>query len=93
MKRQSFDNFWDALKEIAVASANMTLRYDLLFAIQQEVLGWRVTQSSAAARLGVTQPRVNDLLQGRIANCSLDARINFAGVAGPTVRLSIARAA
>jgi predicted XRE-type DNA-binding protein len=51
------------------------------------------TPSEAARRLGVTQPRLNNLLRGRIRNFSLDALINLAGAAGLTVRLEIADAA
>ena len=55
--------------------------------------GWKVTQAEAAHRLGVSQPRLNDLLRGRIANFSLDTLINLAGQAGLVVRLDIDRAA
>jgi predicted XRE-type DNA-binding protein len=72
---------------------NMSMRSSLLIAIEQQVRGWNVTQAEAARRLGVTQPRLNDLLRGRITNFSLDALINLAGAAGLTVRLQIADAA
>ena len=52
-----------------------------------------MTQAEAARRLGITQPRLNDLLRGRITNFSLDALINLAGQAGLKVRLEIAEAA
>jgi predicted XRE-type DNA-binding protein len=71
----------------------MSMRSSLLIAIEQQVRGWNVTQAEAARRLGVTQPRLNDLLRGRITNFSLDTLINLAGQAGLTVRLDIARAA
>jgi predicted XRE-type DNA-binding protein len=93
LERQNFDNVWDALEDTAAEASNMTLRSDLLIAIQQEVGAWRITQSEAAARLGVTQPRLNDLLKGKIANFSLDALINLANAAGLKVKLDIARAA
>lgn len=93
MERHSFDNVWDALEDTAAEAANMTLRSDLLIAIQQEVRAWGVTQAQAAARLDITQPRLNDLLKGKIANFSLDALIKLANAAGLTVKLEIARAA
>jgi predicted XRE-type DNA-binding protein len=71
----------------------MSMRSSLLIAIEQQVRGWNVTQAEAARRLGITQPRLNDLLRGRITNFSLDTLINLAGQAGLTVRLDIARAA
>lgn len=93
MERQSFENVWDALEDTPAAAANMTMRSSLLIAIEARVRGWQVTQAEAARRLGVTQPRLNDLLRGRIANFSLDALIALAGKAGLSVRLDIAEAA
>ena len=93
MERQSFENVWDALEESSGEAANMSMRSSLLIAIEQQVRGWNVTKAEAARRLGITQPRLNDLLRGRITNFSLDTLINLAGQAGLTVRLDIARAA
>jgi predicted XRE-type DNA-binding protein len=84
---------WDALEDTPEEAAHMTMRSDLLIAIGQRVRGWRITQAEAAKRLGVTQPRLNDLLRGRIANFSLDALITLAAKAGLSVRLDIADAA
>jgi predicted XRE-type DNA-binding protein len=43
--------------------------------------------------LGLTQPRLNDLMRGRIDKFSLDALVNVAGRAGLAVRLQIRNAA
>jgi predicted XRE-type DNA-binding protein len=93
MERQRFENVWDALEDIAPQSANMTMRSSLLIAIEQRVRSWDVTQAEAANRLGITQPRLSDLLRGRITNFSLDTLINLATQAGLTVRLDIAETA
>lgn len=93
MERQSFDNVWDALEDTPAEAANMSMRSNLLIAIEQQVRRWDVTQSEAAQRLGITQPRLNDLLKGKIANFSLDALINLAAQAGLSVRLDIGQAA
>jgi predicted XRE-type DNA-binding protein len=93
MEIRTFDNVWDALEDSPEEAAHMTMRSNLLIAIGQRVRGWGITQAEAARRLGVTQPRLNDLLQGRIANFSLDALIILAGKAGLSVRLDIADAA
>jgi predicted XRE-type DNA-binding protein len=53
----------------------------------------QLTQAQAADRLGLTQPRLNDLLRGRINRFSLDALIGLAKRAGLTVRMEITRAA
>ena len=93
MDRQVFDNVWDALADTPAKAANMTMRSDLIIAIEQAVRGWNMTQADAARRLALTQPRLNDLLQGKIAKFSLDALINLAGLAGLAVKIDIADAA
>ena len=46
-------------------------------------------QAEAAAQCGVTQPRMNDLLRGRVARFSLDALVNIATALGKRVRVAI----
>lgn len=93
MKRQKFANVWDALEDSPAAAANMTMRSDLLIALRQRISTWKITQAEAARRLQVTQPRLNDLLRGRIAKFSLDTLINLADRADIHVRLRIDKAA
>ena len=93
IERRSFDNVWDALADTPAEAASMTMRSDLLIAVDQRVRAWNVTQAEAARRLGITQPRLNDLLRGKIANFSLDTLIDLATQAGLSVRIDIAQAA
>jgi len=48
-----------------------------------------MTQARAAARLGLTQPRLNALLKGKIDQFSLDALVNAATRAGLQVDLLV----
>jgi len=59
---------WDALADTQTEAASVTMRSNVLIAIEQRVRAWNVTQTEAARRLGVTQPRLNDLPRGRIQN-------------------------
>lgn len=93
MENRAFDNVWDALEDMPEEAANMSMRSELLIAIGLRVKSWQVTQTEAASRLGIAQPRLNDLLRGRITNFSLDALIALAVKAGLSVRLDIADAA
>jgi len=93
VERQVFENVWDALEDTPEEAANMTMRSNLLIAIEQKVRSWKVTQAEAARRLGLTQPRLNDLLKGKIDKFSLDALISLAIKAGLALRLDIAEAA
>ncbi|ABE41189.1 transcriptional regulator [Rhodopseudomonas palustris BisB5] len=63
----------------------MKARSSLMIAIREVVDGWNLTQAEAAKRLGETQPRMNDLLRGRIDQFSLDALMNLATAAGLSI--------
>jgi predicted XRE-type DNA-binding protein len=93
MTTEVFESVWDALEDTPAEAENMKLRSTLLIAISDVVTAWHVTQKEAARRLGVTQPRLNDLLRGRIGNFSLDALVALAARAGLGVHLEITMAA
>ncbi|OBF91575.1 hypothetical protein A5791_00785 [Mycobacterium sp. 852002-51163_SCH5372311] len=75
--------FYD-LADTQEQAANLTARGLLMVAIEQRIReeGW--TQTEAAARLHVTQPRVSDLLNGKINKFSLDALVNMLAPVGLT---------
>jgi len=93
MKAKTFANVWDALSDSPEEAATMKIRSDVMIAITDTVQGWDTTQARAASRLGVTQPRLNDLLQGRINKFSLDTLLTLAARAGLKVKINIRRAA
>lgn len=72
---------------------NLLLRTDLMIKIEQLVKKSGLTQSDAAAMLGLTQPRLNDLLKGRIEKFSLDALVNMLSRAGMQVKMTVKKAA
>jgi predicted XRE-type DNA-binding protein len=82
----TFDSVFDALADTPAEAANMTARADLLLAIRERVKAWQatggLTQEEVAARLGVTRPRLNDLMRGKLDKFSLDALVNIAAAAG-----------
>lgn len=81
----SFANVWDALGDTPAQSANLAARADLMRELQGVVRASGWTQAEAAKRCQITQPRMNDLLRGRIAKFSLDALVNIATAAGRRV--------
>ena len=93
MKIKYFDSVWDAIEPSKSEAANMKAHAELMIAIHKTVLGWNITLAAAAKRLGLTQPRLNDLLKGRIAKFSLDALINQATLAGLEVKVKVGKAA
>jgi predicted XRE-type DNA-binding protein len=93
MRKRKFSSVWDALESKPADAASMKARSKLMIAIQQAVAEWKTTQTTAAKRLGLTQPRLNDLLRGRINKFSLDALIDLAMRAGLKVKVEVSRAA
>ncbi|HBB56282.1 MAG TPA: XRE family transcriptional regulator [Hyphomonadaceae bacterium] len=93
MTEDHFESIWDALENSAAEAVNMKARSGLMIAIQETVTDWKLTQAEAAKRLGVTQPRMNDLLRGRIDKFSLDALMILATGAGLTVEWRIGKTA
>lgn len=72
---------------------NLRLRSALMMRIEDWVKASGLTQSEAARVLGLTQPRLNALLKGKISLFSLDALVNVASKAGMSVRLVVQKAA
>ncbi len=89
MERHTVENVFEALMDTPEEAANMTMRSDLLRAIRRVVQGWGVPQTAAAKQLGVSQPRLNDLLKNRINKFSLDALVTLGARAGLTVQLDV----
>lgn len=90
---QTFDNVFDALADTPAEAANLKARSELMSAIKSHVRAWDLSQDVAARRLGITRPRLNDLLQGKMSKFSLDALVNLATASGLTVRIQVAEAA
>ena len=86
---QSFDNVWDAIADTPQEAANLRARSDLMRQIAAIIKqsGW--TQAVAATHCGVTQPRINDLLRGRVSRFSLDALVNIATALGRRVNVGL----
>lgn len=70
---------------------NLRLRSELMIQIQNVVERRRLTQAAAAKLFGVTQPRISDLVRGRIDLFSLDMLVKMLAQAGIQVRLVLKR--
>lgn len=67
----------------------MKLRSALMMALEQHIRVHRWSQVEAAKQLGVIQPRVSDLLRGKINLFVIDTLVNMVTAAGPRVELHI----
>lgn len=90
---QTYDDVFGALADTPAQAANLKARSELLSALKARVRSWNLSQELAAARLGITRPRLNDLLQGKMAKFSLDALVNLATASGLIVHIRVAEAA
>jgi predicted XRE-type DNA-binding protein len=71
----------------------MKLRSTLMMALERHIRSKRWTQAEAARRLGVTLPRISDLLRGTIDRFSLDTLVNMLTEAGLQVEVNVRDAA
>ena len=88
-KPKTYASVWEALADTPEQAANLRTRAELMQQIAAIVKesGW--TQTEAAGQCGVTQPRVNDLLRGRVSRFSLDALVNIATAIGRKVHFEL----
>jgi len=82
---EKFDSVWEALGHSPSETANLQARSSLMRQIEDIIAdnGW--TQAVAAKRCGVSQPRINDLLRGKISKFSIDALVNMATALGKRI--------
>ena len=71
----------------------MKLRSTLMMAIKGHITEAGINQAEAAKKLGVTQPRISDLMRGKIHLFGLDALVNLATAAGLHIEMRISEAA
>ncbi|SEK86659.1 helix-turn-helix domain-containing protein [Halomonas daqiaonensis] len=81
MANEHFSSVWDAIADTPEEADNLRLRAELMGKIAARVAEWEVTQEVAAERLGITQPRLNDLVNERISRFSLEALVSLSRLA------------
>lgn len=93
MKKRTFTSVWDAIEDSAESAANMRIRADLMIEVERYVRAAKLSQTEAAKKLGITQPRLNDLLRGKIDKFSLDALVTMLSRVGIEVSVRVKKAA
>ena len=89
MTTQRFASVWDAIEDTPEEAENMKLRSVLMQALKNHIERSTLSQAQAAKLLGVTQPRVSDLMRGKINLFALDALVNMASAAGLHIELRV----
>jgi predicted XRE-type DNA-binding protein len=86
---ETFNSVWDAIADTQEQAANLQARAELMLQITAIIKANDWKQADAATHCGVTQPRINDLLRGRVSRFSLDALVNIAGALGKRVHMEL----
>lgn len=89
MSNEQFSNIWDAIENTPEEAENMRLRATLMTALKNHITHTQINQSDAAKLFGVTQPRISDLMRGKIHLFAIDALVNMAAAAGMHVEIRL----
>lgn len=86
----TFASVWDAIEDTPEEAENMKIRSSLMRSIEARIReeGWN--QQQAAERFRVTQPRVSDLMRGKIEKFTIDTLVNMVVAAGLRVQVDVA---
>ncbi|HIJ61421.1 MAG TPA: XRE family transcriptional regulator [Rhodospirillaceae bacterium] len=90
---QRFASVWDAIEDTPALSENMKLRSSLIVALKDHIAHEGLSQIEASKIFGVTQPRVSDLMRGKIDLFSLDMLVNMSACAGLHIEMHVSKAA
>lgn len=93
MSDERYASVWDAIESDPGQAENMKLRSRLMMALRDHIAQEKLNQAAAAKLLGVTQPRISDLVRGKVDLFSLDTLVNMLAAAGLHVELRVATAA
>ncbi|MFJ2334453.1 helix-turn-helix domain-containing protein [Pseudomonas helleri] len=93
MANERVNSVWDVLVDSPEEAENLRVRSQLMRAIKQVVNDWNISQKEAAQRLHITQPRLNDLLKGKIDKFSLDALVNMLASANLKIEIHVSHRA
>jgi predicted XRE-type DNA-binding protein len=90
MNNNTFASVGDALEDTPEQAENMKLRSGLMIELKNYIAREGLSQAQAAHVFGVTQPRISDLVRGKIDLFGLDSLVNMAASAGLHVQLRLA---
>lgn len=89
MTSQRFSSVWDAIEDTPEEAENMKLRSVLMTALKNHITRSEMSQAHAAKLFGVTQPRISDLMRGKINLFGLDALVNMVTAAGLHIEMRV----
>jgi len=88
---RSSGNVFEDLGFAKEEAENLKMRSTLMATIRIIIEEDGLTQAKAAKLFGVTQPRISDLVRGKIELFSIDALVNMVAASGRHIDITIAR--
>jgi predicted XRE-type DNA-binding protein len=86
---ESYKSVWDAIADTPGEAANLRAKAELMRKLITIIQSQKWTQAETAKHCGITQPRLNDMLRGRMSRFSLDALVNIAAALGQQVHIRL----
>src|SRR5476649_2749212 len=78
MTTNRFASVWDSIEDTPEEAENMKVRSQLMVQLKSYIAKSGLNQGDAAKVFGITQPRVSDLMRGKINLFGIDALVNMA---------------
>ena len=91
MKPVTYQSVWDAIADTPKEAASMKARSKLMMELSGIISTRKLRQKDAAELFGVTQPRISDLMRGKIHLFSLDMLMDMASTAGMRPEINVTK--
>ena len=89
--RRSSGNVFRDLGFAEPEAENLKIRTGLMIRLSKLIDARQLTQAEAARLFGVTQPRISDLVRGKIDRFSIDTLVAMLGHAGVRIQIVVGR--
>ncbi len=76
---------------LKMTTENVRIRAELMARVADYIETEGITQTEAAKRFGTFQPRVNDVVKGRVDLCSIDRLVKMLASVGITLKIKTVR--
>jgi predicted XRE-type DNA-binding protein len=87
---KGYHNVFEALEDSPAMAQNLKIRSELMIALRQYIEDAGLGQKEAADVFGVHQPRISDLMRGKIDKFTIDKLVNMLARIGKTVKVEAA---
>ena len=87
---KSYSNVFEALEDDPAMAQNLKIRSELMILLRTYIEDEGLGQKKAAVVFGVHQPRISDLMRGKIDKFTIDMLVNMLARIGKAVKLKAA---